>query len=98
MGMFREMGKQDFKTNIEIVSAVFPTFKVLTDRYGMKAAVSAGIVLLNEMEPELRENLIDMMNGNKPMSDLLTQELDKAVSDAAAAAANQAAPKQKRGH
>lgn len=97
MGIFCGM-EDDFKTNIQIVGAIFPLYEKLVARFGAKAAVSAGIVLLNKMPSDEREKLIDQMVGTEPMPDSLRQEIEQAVSDAANAAANQAALKQKQVH
>ena len=56
--------RKKIRTTIEISEVARSAYLKMIKRYGIRSAVSAGIVLLEKLTPKEREKIIDMINGN----------------------------------
>jgi len=57
------MGKK-IRTTIEISEVARSAYLKMIKRYGIRSAVSAGVILLAKLSPKEREKIIDLINGN----------------------------------
>lgn len=52
------------RTTIEISEVARSAYLKMIKRYGIRSAVSAGIILLAKLSPKEREKIIDLINGD----------------------------------
>jgi len=85
--------KKIMRTTIHITEKARTAYIRMIRRYGIRAAVSAGIILLDRLTPEERENIIDEANSISPLDSAKKAAQE---DEAAAARASRARPR-KRG-
>jgi len=56
------------RTTIEIAEVARKAYLQMIKRYGIRSAVSAGILLLSKLTPKEREKIIDSINGDNSSS------------------------------
>jgi len=52
------------RTTIEISEVARSAYLKMIKRYGIRSAVSAGVMLLAKLSAKEREKIIDLINGN----------------------------------
>jgi hypothetical protein len=92
------------KTTIQVTTSVLPVYDKLVARYGVTVAVSAGILLLDSLKPEEREEWIDKVNlmcdtDKQDYESTINREDDDVAKRIVVAAANASGvlPKKKHG-
>ena len=57
--------RKKIRTTIEISEVARSAYLKMIKRYGIRSAVSAGIILLSKLSPKEREKIIDLINGDR---------------------------------
>lgn len=70
-----------FKTTIQVTKSMLKTYNRMVNRYSVTTAVSAGIAILNSLEPAERETWVDKINEMAAADKL---DYEKAITQSAA--------------